>query len=488
MFQVLIFVFLFYCIFDFLYKNIAYRKWEGPWAVPLLGNLLHVSKDAHLVFSKDQKKFNGGKFGKYWFGDSMVMAIFDANFMREIYLKHPESINTRLKSPITSILSEKYRGIVTADENYWAFHHEILSKSFSGKKIKSIISSIEKETDSLIGHMKFILKSGQNFETRNNLMNFNSNIVFDYVFSRRIENIYEGSSSEQSQVLIEIRKLFDFLAHFKVQNFIKILKPFYYLYLKIFGHPNDNLKKILFKYYLEHCETINLDSPRDVLDSMVIEYRKFGGKEEEKSILAMSNELILAGVETNSIAMEWFIIQMINNHKYQDKIYNELLEALKSNKLTSNSSNKIKLSHRPLTPLFNASLRETMRMYPPIPYGVGREVNEEFEIEGYKIPKGAHILQSYYSMFRDENHYNEPNEFKPERFLLESHSNNYFPYGIGVRACMGMSMSQDELYISLTNILLNFKVSSIDDKPINEKPNFGFSFRPNEYSIKLDFR
>ncbi|KAN0036036.1 hypothetical protein ACTA71_005336 [Dictyostelium dimigraforme] len=487
---ILIISIFFYLIVDFLYKNFSNRQFKGPLALPLVGSLLHLKDDTHLVFQNDSKLYKDqGKIIKYWFCDKLTLAIFDTNTIKEIYLKNPESLNTRVKSPSTNVIGNRFRGIVTADENYWQFHREILMKSFTGRKVKSLSSSIEKETIDLISYMKFIEKSGQSFSPRSNFMNFYSNIIFDYVFSRRIENIYDDVNEEQGKVLIAIRELFDYLADTLVVNYLMFTKPFYFLYLKIFGHPADPLKKILTKYYLEHSETIDLNNARDVLDSLIIEYRKVGGKEEESSIIPMVNELILAGTETNSSTAEWFVLMMVNNQDYQERIYNELVLALKST--TSTTNQMIKLSNRNQTPLFNASLKEVLRLYPPVPFGVPREVNKSFDINGgsLKIPKGTQIIQSLYSTFRDKNYWDSPDQFKPERFLDDSHSNNYYPYGIGVRNCIGMGFSQDELYISLSNLILNFKLLPlIENSKICDKPIFGFSFKPIEYKINLEKR
>ncbi|KAN0004706.1 hypothetical protein ACTFIU_001944 [Dictyostelium citrinum] len=486
----IVFLILIYFICDYYIKNNWYKDIQGPKSIPLLGSLLHIKDDAHLVFQRDSKIYNNGKLAKYWFCDVVTIALFDADLTREVFIKNHEKINSRIKTPTLNSIGNRFRGIVTADENYWQFHRDILMKSFTGRKIKTLSSSIEKETIEIISYMKFISKSGQLFSTRSNFMNFNSNIIFDYVFTRRIENIYEGANDEQLKVLKAIRDLFEFLALFEIHNYTKVLQPFYFIYSKLFGHPSDPLKKIIYKYYKEHCETIDIDNPRDVLDSIISEYRKVNGKEEESSVIPITNELILAAVETNSTTMEWFTLELCNRPEYQVKLYNELASVLKQ----LPSENKlINLSHRPLTPLFNATLKEVLRLYPPVPFGVSRLAIEEFTIDNgkYTIPKGAQIIQSLYSIFRDEKHWSSPNEFKPERFLNdnESQSNNWFPYSIGVRNCVGMGFSQDELYLLLTNLVYNFQIlPPLENTKINDTPIFGFSFRPNEFKVNLKLR
>ncbi|KAM9957467.1 hypothetical protein ACTFIR_009572 [Dictyostelium discoideum] len=487
----IILLFLIYLICDYYIKNNWYNDIKGPKSVPLIGSLLHIKDDAHLVFQRDSKIYNNGKLAKYWFCDVVTIALFDVDLTREVFIKNHEKINSRLKTPTLNSIGNRFRGIVTADENYWQFHRDILMKSFTGRKIKTLSSSIEKETIEIISYLKFISKSGQLFSTRSNFMNFNSNIIFDYVFSRRIENIYECENDEQLKVLKSIRDLFEFLALFEIKNYTKVLQPFYFIYSKIFGHPSDPLKKIINKYYKEHCETIDIDNPRDVLDSIISEYRKVNGKEEECSVISITNELILAAVETNSATMEWFTLELCNRPEFQLKLYNELASVLKQ---LPSETKLINLSHRPLTPLFNATIKEVLRLYPPVPFGVSRLVIEEFTIDNgkYTIPKGAQIIQSLYSMFRDEKYWSSPNEFNPERFLNQNNdtqSNNWFPYSIGVRNCVGMGFSQDELYLLLTNLVLNFQIlPPFENTKIDDTPIFGFSFRPKEFKVTLKLR
>ncbi|KAN0044543.1 hypothetical protein ACTA71_006059 [Dictyostelium dimigraforme] len=376
-------------------------NYESPLALPVIGHFLHIKKDPHLVVHKDRKKFNKGRFIKYWFGDYLTMAITDPKLYKDIYLKFPNLV-----------------------------------------KIK------------------------------------------------RIENIYYSSfRNEQNEMMNSIIELIDSVGVQRIENYLKFTHPFVYLYLKIFKDKSYNLKKILKKHYDEHLSTIDFNRPRDVLDSIIIEYKKKNVKECEKAFVSIGIDLIGAGSETNSTTCQWLFIYLINYPIYQDRIYDELIKALDINKPIDGRNVLINLSHRQLTPLFNATLKEVLRLNPATPFSLPRVTNEEFHVDGLKIPKGTYLFPSLYSIFRDESYWGEKsNDFYPERFLSQLHSNHFFPYSIGKRMCIGSNFSQDELYICLTNILLNFKIKSIDGKPLNEIPNYGLTFRPNNFKVTLETR
>lgn len=60
---------------------------------------------------------------------------------------------------------------------------------------------------------------------------------------------------------------------------------------------------------------------------------------------------------------------------------------------------------------------------------------------GYAIPKGVNIIIVPFALHRDPEHFPEPEEFKPERFLPENASGRnpyaYIPFSAGLRNCIG---------------------------------------------------
>jgi retinoid hydroxylase len=102
-------------------------------------------------------------------------------------------------------------------------------------------------------------------------------------------------------------------------------------------------------------------------------------------------------------------------------------------------------------------LREVERMYPPVGGGF-RGVVEEFEFNGYRVPKGWQVLYRIPEAHFDESIYPVPNNFDPDRFAPDRDQSkpsdyNFVTYGGGSRICIGMAFAQMELKIIAAMLL-----------------------------------
>lgn len=61
-------------------------------------------------------------------------------------------------------------------------------------------------------------------------------------------------------------------------------------------------------------------------------------------------------------------------------------------------------------------IKETMKLHPAGPLLLPREAMEPCKILGYGIPKGTTVLVNVWAIGRDPKHWEDPEEFKPERF------------------------------------------------------------------------
>lgn len=97
-------------------------------------------------------------------------------------------------------------------------------------------------------------------------------------------------------------------------------------------------------------------------------------------------------------------------------------------------------------------LREVERMYPPIGGGF-RGVVEEFEFNGYRVPKGWQVLYRIPEAHFDAAVYPQPGLFDPDRAIDKASDYNFVTYGGGSRICIGMAFAQMELKIIAAMLL-----------------------------------
>ena len=105
-------------------------------------------------------------------------------------------------------------------------------------------------------------------------------------------------------------------------------------------------------------------------------------------------------------------------------------------------------------------LREVERLYPPIAGGF-RGVVQEFEFNGYYVPKGWQALYRINSTHKDSRVYTEPERFDPDRFSPEraEHKKQEFSlvgFGGGPRICLGIAFAQMEMKIFAAHLLRRY--------------------------------
>ncbi len=110
--------------------------------------------------------------------------------------------------------------------------------------------------------------------------------------------------------------------------------------------------------------------------------------------------------------------------------------------------------------LLDAAIKETLRLTPIIPM-VGRVLKRPATIGGIELPGGAIALASIYLVHRRADLWPEPGRFDPGRFVgKKADPATYFPFGGGVRRCLGMAFASYEMKIVLATILARVELAS----------------------------
>ena len=123
-------------------------------------------------------------------------------------------------------------------------------------------------------------------------------------------------------------------------------------------------------------------------------------------------------------------------------------------------------------------IKEALRLYPPIHVG-NRIVAENTTVSGYELKAGARVMASIYLSHRDERYWDEPAQFRPERFQRggdKPPAFTYVPFGGGPRACIGASFAQVEAKVVLARILQQFELTDTGRKV---KPYMGATLEPH---------
>jgi cytochrome P450 len=101
-----------------------------------------------------------------------------------------------------------------------------------------------------------------------------------------------------------------------------------------------------------------------------------------------------------------------------------------------------------------------LRLYPPA-YTIGREALADCRVGAYPVRKGTTVLMSQWVVQRDPRFFDEPEQFRPERWLGEAAKKipkfAYFPFGGGPRLCIGNSFALMEMALVLATVAPRFR-------------------------------
>lgn len=152
--------------------------------------------------------------------------------------------------------------------------------------------------------------------------------------------------------------------------------------------------------------------------------------------------MFTAGTDTSSSTVEWAMAELIRHPNIMAQVRKELDSVVGRDRLVSDLD-------LPNLTYLQAVIKETFRLHPSTPLSLPRMASDSCEINGYHIPKGATLLVNVWAIARDPNDWNNPLEFRPERFLpggerpnADVRGNDFevIPFGAGRRICAGMNL------------------------------------------------
>ncbi len=155
--------------------------------------------------------------------------------------------------------------------------------------------------------------------------------------------------------------------------------------------------------------------------------------------------LLIAGHETVASALTW-TWHLLTTHP---EAYARLLAEVDA--LDGPPSGLDDLARLPYA---RAVLDEALRLYPPA-WVITRKVAEPDVLGGFGVNPGTLVLISTYSLHRDPALWNDPDEFRPERWLPDGERGprwSYLPFGAGVRQCIGKDFALVEGVLMLATL------------------------------------
>ncbi len=209
------------------------------------------------------------------------------------------------------------------------------------------------------------------------------------------------------------------------------------------GRALDHLDAVVYSELRRRREQEDLAERNDIL-SLLLQARDEDGQAMTDSELRDELvTLLLAGHETTATSVAWAIERLVRHPEKLRRLQAEI------DALPRGGSEEY----------MTAVVNETLRVRPVVPI-VARMLEEELEVGGYRLAKGTRVVPSIYLTNRSPRAYEQPAEFRPERFLKDGPETfSWIPFGGGIRRCIGASFALLEMKLILRTVLRELEPS-----------------------------
>jgi cytochrome P450 len=210
------------------------------------------------------------------------------------------------------------------------------------------------------------------------------------------------------------------------------------------------------------------------------------GKMSDKEVRDEVMTIFIAGHETTANALTWTFYLLSQHPDVEKKLHDEIDSVLVAIDRNSDVISKIPTADDiPKLQYTEKVLRESMRLYPPV-WTMGRYVENDYNLGEYTIPSGSSILMSQYVMHHDPRYYEEPERFNPDRWTAEFKTQlprfSYFPFGGGIRGCIGEPFAWMEGTLIVATIAQKWAMRLVPGQRIKLDP--GITLR-SKYGMKM---
>jgi cytochrome P450 len=176
----------------------------------------------------------------------------------------------------------------------------------------------------------------------------------------------------------------------------------------------------------------------------------------ERELLDEVMTLVVAGHETSaaSLAATWLLL---SRHPAAECRLHAELDAVPE---------KRGLSYRETEDLryTQAAIQEAMRLYPPGWLLTRRTIGPDV-LSGYPVPPRTDVMLSPYLIGRHPAHWDAPEDYRPERFLVENPRDRwvYIPFAAGPRHCVGENFAMYEMTVHVSRVARRWRLELVDD-------------------------
>ncbi|XP_019089627.1 PREDICTED: flavonoid 3'-monooxygenase-like [Camelina sativa] len=193
-------------------------------------------------------------------------------------------------------------------------------------------------------------------------------------------------------------------------------------------------------------------------------------------VKAVLVDMVVGGTDTTTSTIEFAMAELIRNPELMKRAQQELDDVV-------GKDNIVEESHITKLPYVVAIMKETLRLYPTVPLLVPHLPTETSVVGGYTIPKNTKTFINVWSIQRDPQVWDNPTEFRPERFLDNKSCDftgtdyRFLPFGSGRRICVGVALAERVVLYTLATLLHSFDWNIPEGQVLDLEKKFGIALK-----------
>ncbi|KAG8966453.1 hypothetical protein FRB90_010959, partial [Tulasnella sp. 427] len=227
----------------------------------------------------------------------------------------------------------------------------------------------------------------------------------------------------------------------------------------------DKTRDVLFAQALKDANDHDAESQPSYITNALKEVRERGqeiaeGNDDVEAIKYSGFSFYSAGSETTEFTFRAFLLAMALYPEVQARAHEEINRVIGRDRMPT-------FDDKDNTPYIKAIIQEVLRWSPAGPIGVPHRLTEDDVYDGYFIPKGTSVFANLWGISRNPKYYENPSEFKPERYLGAEPALDprQFVFGFGRRICPGNELAMQSVWIGMVLTLWAFEIKAVGDDP-----------------------
>lgn len=385
------------------------------------------------------------KFGKRFelkiFPQAKLYVFSDPDDIREMFLAPRDVLHTGQGSAAL----EKYfgqTGLAWLDEQEHLERRKQLMPSVKGgaqRRIEAAITEMAKEAVAS-------WPRGEVVSLRPYVHRFTVEVIREVVFGQHVPSCWP----ELYDAIWDMLKLNDSVTtmietHNMSPLGVRMLRAAKPLGLDRFFKDRDRTDALLAQAVAER-----LESGEQGDDMLAVMLNITHGDGSPLSAVELRDEIMtmfVAGTETTAGGICWALEHLTRDRAVLDRLVAEIDEGADDAYLT-------------------ATVHEILRLCPPNPQIIPREVMKPIVIGGVRYEPGQQLWASGYLLHTDPDVYPDPDVFRPERFLgVKPGAYTWIPFGGGHTRCLGDRIAIIEMKEVLREVLTNCELHRPDPRP-----------------------